>query len=178
MRVNWGAVVVYSVACVSVNLHNVERFRYLGRILSHDDTDIPAMRRNLKKARGTWGQESKILTRKEVSAPVSGILYQAVMTAVLLHKSKSWNLPVSGLQVIEGFVEVTRRLTGIRPQQQTVGPSIYPNSKEVLRAAQLWTIGDYVGQRHNNIAKTVEGRTLLEEYRGAERKQGSPSCQY
>jgi hypothetical protein len=34
-------------------LRNVERFRYLGRILSHDDNDIPAMRRNLKKVRGT-----------------------------------------------------------------------------------------------------------------------------
>ena len=40
-------------------LCNVIRFKYLGRIVSHDDNDIPAMRRNLKRARATWGRISK-----------------------------------------------------------------------------------------------------------------------
>jgi hypothetical protein len=36
-------------------LRNVERFRYLGRILSHNDNKIPSMRQNLKKARAHGG---------------------------------------------------------------------------------------------------------------------------
>ena len=44
-------------------LRNVLRFKYLERVLSHDNNDIPAMRRNLKRARATWGRVSKILTR-------------------------------------------------------------------------------------------------------------------
>ena len=43
----------------------------------------------------------------------------------------------------------------------------------MLRAAQLWTIRDYVGQRCHNIAKTIEGQALFEEYRGAKRRSGS-----
>ena len=34
-------------------LRCVEQFKYLGRVLSMDDNDVPAMRRNLKKARRT-----------------------------------------------------------------------------------------------------------------------------
>ena len=38
-------------------LRNVLRFKYLGRVLSHDDNDVPAMRRNLKR-RGPPGDGS------------------------------------------------------------------------------------------------------------------------
>ena len=84
-------------------LRNALRFKYLGRILLHDDSDIPAMRRNLKRARGVWGRVSKILTRQEVPAPVAGMFYQAVVATVLLCGSKSWVLPPSALRVLEGF---------------------------------------------------------------------------
>ena len=36
----------------------VERFKYLGRVLSYDDSDTPAIRRNLKRARQVWGRIS------------------------------------------------------------------------------------------------------------------------
>ena len=35
-------------------LRRVDRFKYLGRMLSYDDSDTPAVRRNLKKARASW----------------------------------------------------------------------------------------------------------------------------
>ena len=84
-------------------LRNVLRFKYLGRVLSHDDNDVPAMWRNLKRAQATWGRVSKILTRQEVPAPVAGTFYQAVMAAVLLYGSESWVLPPSALKVLKGF---------------------------------------------------------------------------
>ena len=34
-------------------LHSVLRFKYLGHVLSHDNTDIPAMRLNLNRVRAT-----------------------------------------------------------------------------------------------------------------------------
>ena len=58
-------------------------FKYLGRVLSHNDNNILAMRRNLKRARATCGRVSKILTRQEVPAPVVGMFYQAVVAAVV-----------------------------------------------------------------------------------------------
>ena len=95
-----------------------------------------SIRRNLKKARVTWGVVSMILTWQEVPVPVSGMCYQAVMLAVLLYGSTSWNLLPSGMQLLEGFhVEVTHRLTGMYPQRQTTRPWIYPTFKEVLHVA-------------------------------------------
>ena len=56
------------------------------------------------------------------------MFYQAVVAF--------WNLPPSGMQVLEGFhVETACRLMGMRPQQQIVGPWVYLKSKEVCRAA-------------------------------------------
>ena len=74
-------------------LCNVNRFKYLGRVLSHDKNNVLAMHWNLKQARATWRQVSKILTREEVPAPPAGMKYQAVVAAVLLYGSKSWVIP-------------------------------------------------------------------------------------
>jgi hypothetical protein len=157
-------------------LRNVDRFKYLGRVLSYDENDVPAMRRNLKKARATWGRVSKILTREEVPAPVSGMFYQAVVAAMLLYGSESWFFPPSGLKVLEEFhVEAARRMTGMRPQRRTVGPWVYPKSRDVLAAARLQPVATYIRRRRHNIAKTIEGRTLLEECRGGGKETRQPS---
>ena len=57
----------------SEELCNEERFCYLERVLPYDDNDVPGMRRNLKRARATWGWISKTLVRKVVPAPVAGM---------------------------------------------------------------------------------------------------------
>ena len=54
-------------------LRNVLWFKYLERIVSHDDNDIPAVQQNLKRARANSGCVSKILTRQEVPLPVAGM---------------------------------------------------------------------------------------------------------
>ena len=48
-------------------LHRVEQFKYLGRVMSMDDNDMPAMQRNLKRARKTWGRLRKVPEKEEVS---------------------------------------------------------------------------------------------------------------
>ena len=107
---------------------------------------------------------------------MAGMFYQAVVAAVLLCGSESWVLPPSALKVLEGFhVEASRRMTGMRPQRWTVGPWIYPKSADVLAAARLRPVATYIQRRRHQIAKTIEGRTLLEECRGAERRSGSLS---
>jgi hypothetical protein len=37
-------------------LKRVNQFKYLGRIVSYNDNDTPAVRRNIKRARRVWGQ--------------------------------------------------------------------------------------------------------------------------
>ena len=41
--------------------------------------------------------------------------------------------------------------------------------------ARLRPVATYIRRRRHHIAKTIEGRTLLEECRGAERRSGSSS---
>ena len=79
-------------------LCNVKRFKYLGRVISHDKNNVPTMRRNLKQAWSTYRRVSKILTREEVPAHVAGMYYQAVVAMVLLYGSELGVLPPSGLR--------------------------------------------------------------------------------
>ena len=96
----------------------VRQFKYLGRIVSYDDNDTPAIRRNIKKARRQWGQFRKLLERDSVPARVAGMYYQAVIASVLLYGSESWVVSPSTLRELEGFhVEAARRLTGMRPRK-------------------------------------------------------------
>jgi hypothetical protein len=69
-------------------------------------------------------------------------------------------------------------MTGMRPQRQTEGPWIYPKSRDILAAARLKPVETYIQRRRAHIAKTIEGRSLLTECRGAERRLGSPPRQF
>ena len=95
-------------------LRQVKVFKYLGRMVSSVDNNVPAMRHNLKRARKVWARFSRMLAQEAVPAPVAGMFYQAVVAAVLLYGSKLWNLPPSGLKVLEGFhTEAIRCMTGM-----------------------------------------------------------------
>ena len=118
----------------------------------------------------------KILTRQEVTTPVAGMFYQAVVAVILLCGSKSWVLPPSALEVLKGFhVEVEQSMTGMRSQRPTVGPWVYLKPAVVLTAARLRPVATYISRSRHNITKTIEGRTLLEEYREVGRQSGSLS---
>ena len=102
----------------SDKLRRVEQFKYLGRVMSMDDNDVPAMRRNLKKARKTWGRLCKVLEKEEVSSKVAGMFYQGVVASQLLFGSETWVLTPSRLRALEGFhVKEARRLTGMKPKR-------------------------------------------------------------
>ncbi len=48
-------------------LEQVEVFKYLGRLLSHDNNDAPAIRANLRKARKCWARVSRVLRDKNAT---------------------------------------------------------------------------------------------------------------
>ena len=73
-------------------LHNVECFRHLCWVWTHDNGNILATQRNIKKVQGTSSWVSKILTYQEVPTPVYNTFYQAVVAVVLLFGSESWVL--------------------------------------------------------------------------------------
>jgi len=155
-------------------LQTVRRFKYLGRIVLYDDNDTPAVRRNVKKARRTWGQFRKVLEKEEVPPRVAGMYYLAVVVSVLLYGSESWVVSPAVLKELEGFhVEAARRLTGMRPWQVKC-VWVYPHSAEVLAAAHLHPIEYYIQCRRHTVHNTIRDRAVLKECRGAERRRGTP----
>ena len=70
-------------------------------------------------------------------------------------------------------MEAARRLTGMRPTKRGE-VWVYPKSADVLRAARLRTIRDYIAKRRQTVLRAIADRPILEECRGAERRQGSP----
>ena len=112
--------------------------------------------RNLKRARATWRRVSKILTQEEDSAPVAGIYYNSVVVAVLLYGSKPGYCPPLSPKAPDGFhVEAAQQMTDMRPKRWTVGPWIYPKSKDVMTMARLKPVATYICQRRNTIVQTI-----------------------
>ena len=118
-------------------LRQVKIFKYLGRLTTYDDTDVPAARRQLSRARAVEGRLRKVIEKKGVLAPVARMFCQTVVAAVLLYGSKLWVLTDAQLARLEGFhVERARRLTGMRPRKRR-DKWVYPKSADVLRVARL-----------------------------------------
>ena len=51
---------------------------------------------------------------------------------------------------------------------------VYPHSADVLQAARLKTVAEYIARRRQTVLRSVADRPILEECRGAERLRGSP----
>ena len=97
---------------------------------------------------------------------MAGMFYQAVVAAILLYGSESWVVSAYELRALEGFhVEAARRLTGMRPTKRCE-TWVYPKSADVLWAAQVRTIAEYIAARRQQILRTIADRPSLEECRG------------
>lgn len=71
------------------NLDKVEQFCYLGRTLDRQNSDWPALFKNLKKAKQKWALISRPLIRTGVSPKVVGMFCKAIVQAVLLCASET-----------------------------------------------------------------------------------------
>jgi hypothetical protein len=84
-------------------LEKIEVFKYLGRMMAQDNNNIQAMQHQLRKARGTWACVGQVLWSKNPPSWVAAKVYKAVVQAVLLYGSKTWNLMKAVLAQLEGF---------------------------------------------------------------------------
>jgi hypothetical protein len=72
-------------------------------MMAQDNNNVQAMRHQLRKARGTWARVGQVLRSKNVTQLVAAKFYKAVVQAVLLYGSKTWNLTKTVLARLEGF---------------------------------------------------------------------------
>ncbi len=84
-------------------LERIEVFKYLGRLLVQDDDNAQAIWQQLQKARSVWARVSQVLRGENGGPLVAAKSYKAVVQAVLLYGSKTWNFTKSALARLEGF---------------------------------------------------------------------------
>ena len=105
---------------------------------------------------------------ENILAPICAMFYKAVVMALLLYGSESWNVPTAEMTALEGFyVVAARNLTDMRPRQLSNGRWYYPSSHHVLRVARLHKVVEYMGVRRQGIIKKVNDRPVLDLLRQA-----------
>ena len=71
-------------------LESVLFFKYLGRLLTSQDDDFPALYKNLAKSRKRWGMVSRVLCQEGANPRAMAMFYKAVLQAVLFYGSETW----------------------------------------------------------------------------------------
>jgi hypothetical protein len=159
-----------------VHLAKVTSFCYLGRILSFNNSDWPALYAQLKKAQQRWGMISRLLIREGASHKARGHFYVAIVQAVLLYGCKAWTVTPRMLRVLEGFHhKVARRISGKMARQTANGTWYYPPLRTALEEAGLFPIQEYIRRRQATLAQYIATRPILARCQAAPRRTGSSS---
>ena len=65
-------------------------FKYLRRLLDGSDDNLPAVLRNIRKARQLWRRPGKLLCREGAEPAVFAKFYRVVVQTVLLYGAETW----------------------------------------------------------------------------------------
>ncbi len=138
-------------------LECVKVLKYLGHLLAQDDNDAQAIQQRMRKAQGVWAQVGQILRRENIMPWVAAKFYKAVVQAILLYGSKTWNLSGSALARLEGIhIHVAYRMAREhQPRQGANRVCVYPKLADVLEECRMRTIAEYIRKRCNTIAVHV-----------------------
>jgi hypothetical protein len=70
----------------------VEKFEYLGRVVTKHDKEEPAVMRNLARVRAKWASMRRFLVRDEADPKTLATFYRTLVLYALLYGSESWVL--------------------------------------------------------------------------------------
>jgi hypothetical protein len=161
-------------------LERVKVFKYLGCLLAQDDDNTQAIRQQLQKARGVWARVGQVL-RGENTAPRNAAKFcKAVVQAVLLYGSKTWNLTKSALARLERFhIHAAYKMAREhRPKKGANREWVYLKMADVLEECSTVTIAAYIQSRRQTIATYVATRPVFEACMKGKRRRGSMPRQW
>ena len=134
-------------------LETVTSFKYLGRVLMAGDGDWPAAMGNLKKARKSWAQLTRILVREGSNPRVYGMLFKEVVQAVSIFGLETWVLTPHMEQALGSFqYRVARQITGAQMRRWDEGGWNYPPLATAMEEAGFEEIGTYILKMQNTVA--------------------------
>jgi hypothetical protein len=156
-------------------LEKVEVFKYLRRMMAQDNNNIQAMQYQLrKKARGTWACIGQVLRSENATPRVAAKFYKAVVQAVLLYGSKTWNLTKAVLAWLEGFhVWATYCMVQVHPPRQVARNQwVNPKTSDVLEECGMATMQHYIQNCRATIAIYIADCPILKVCWKGERECG------
>jgi hypothetical protein len=115
-----------------------------------------------------------VLRSENVTPWVAAKFYKAVVQAVLLYGSNTWNLTKAVLAWLEGFhVQATYRMAEVhRPKRVAGNRWEYPKTSDVLEECGMATIQHYIQKRRATVAINIADRPILEACQQGECKRG------
>ena len=148
-------------------LEQVTTFRYLGRVLSDDDSDLTAYMQNIARARAKWAQLRRVLRADGIKKKTCSRLYLVIVSAILLYGSETWVITARMRQLLTTFhIKVARQIAKalIRPYTNADGEEvwIHPSVKETLEEAHLKPILDYIDMRKKKFMLAVGHSPLMQ----------------
>ena len=152
----------------------VNEFKYLGQMVTQDDNDKTAVKRNIERAREKWVSMRRFLTVDDVDPKTMSVFYRTVVLLVLLYGSKSWVLTTDMMHQLRSFHRrcchgITRDFIH---QDEESGEWICPSRKEVLEKAGILTVEEYIQRRRDTILPYARSTNIYERCKNA-KKLGS-----
>jgi len=145
------------------SLDQVPSFKYLGRWLSANDSDVMAVSQNIVKARMRWGQLCHLLTRQGASRRVMGCFYKATVQSVLLFGAETWTLTQPLLRLLKSFHHrCARYLARMVNTQDENGNWVSPPSAVAHNKAGLFTIEEYIQCHVNTFLPFIQPRAIYQ----------------
>jgi hypothetical protein len=136
----------------NVPLENVTEYKYLGRVLSADDSDQATVSLNISNASKAWFGMYRVLSRSGADPKTMARFYLAVVQAKLLYGSETWALSKRQLDRLEQFhARCARHLAHRHIRRLPDGTWEYPPTNEVLDSCGLSTIATYVAKRKTTL---------------------------
>jgi hypothetical protein len=130
-----------------VPLENVTEYKYLGHLLSADDTDNATVSLNISKATQTWFRMYCILSSDGNDSMTMACFHLAVVQAKLLYGSETWVLSRRPLDRLERFhARCARYMAHRHIRCLPDGTREYPPTAEVLDSCGLSTIETYIAK--------------------------------
>jgi hypothetical protein len=137
----------------------VGEFKYLGRVISHDDSDLPACVHIIQRARQKWADLSKLLRQEKAPSELSARFYLVIVSAILLYGSETWVVTKRIEDLLTSFHNRCARTIGKTFIRKTGDDEwVYPSVAETLRKAHLRPLSHYLTKRRANFRNYVISR--------------------
>ena len=131
---------------------------------------------NLKKAQRRWARVSFVLRREGLSPRQGAMFYKAIVQSVLLYGVETWVLTKSMMNILKGFhYRVARKLSGFHARPLGGGRWRTYKVADVLDAAGMRPMEEYVQNRRYYLNTYVQERPVLLLCRDTTRKTGTPT---